>query len=158
MISPIEPLAQDKVLLDSVRALCADLIASPAFAAHRRAVEEFMHDETARALFERATDFQLELNRKHSENEIISEVEEEEFEALRQEVLANARCRAFVEAQEDLKNTEATLHLYITRTLQLGRVPSEEELLPEQACGCGSGGSCSPEDCSNADCQCAPSR
>jgi cell fate (sporulation/competence/biofilm development) regulator YlbF (YheA/YmcA/DUF963 family) len=151
------PLAQDAELLTSIRELCFEMVDRPGFVAHRKSIEVFMASPEARELFEKATDLQISIRDRQEEGEIIPEDELDTFEELRSQLLDNDIARAFLEAQEDLKNTEALLHLYVTRTLQLGKLPTEEELMPEGGCGCSSGscssGSCSEESCEGS-CDC----
>ena len=47
---------------------------------------------------------------------------------------------ALIEAQQNLHEVQETVNQYISKTLELGRVPSDEEM--EGCCGGGGGHSC----------------
>lgn len=140
------------MLLDMARSLCEELVARPAFQQHREAITGFMEDAGAVALLERAREV---IGERQEFGEEASCSAEEEREAV-ERLMANEKAARFLAAQEDLKNTEALLHLMVTRTLELGRVPGPDELLPDDEEGC-CGGECECEDeggCADGRCGC----
>jgi hypothetical protein len=52
--------------------------------------------------------------------------------------LNNPVARGFLDAQEELQQVQQSVHKYIKKTLELGRMPAEEDLA-EGSCGHGCG-------------------
>ncbi len=153
MPHPETLIAKDPVILSRVHDLCTMIADHPTFESHREAVKSFMESDHARGLFDRALMLQTDLRDRRSEGLVISEEEEQEFQKAQEDLFNDETANAFLAAQDDMKETEGIIHLYITRTLQLGRVPEEDELLPDdEGCGCGAGG-CGSEDCENEECE-----
>src|SRR5207244_6457118 len=59
------------------------------------------------------------------------------YEKERDALVANSVAAGFIEAQQNLHEVQETVNQYISKTLELGRVPSEEEM--EGCCGGGGG-------------------
>lgn len=138
-----------------VRSLCEEIVSRPAFQEYREIIGAFMEDEEAVSLLQAAREIQREQRGRGDGETAGGFASEEEREAVNR-VMANERAVRFLAAQEDLKNTEAVLHLFITRTLELGRVPDEDELLPEEGGCCGGECECGEgRECENDKCGCA---
>jgi len=60
-----------------------------------------------------------------------------EFEKQREAVLSNPVARGFLDAQEALHHLQEKVQSQITKTLELGRLPTSEDL--EGSCGHGCG-------------------
>jgi len=58
----------------------------------------------------------------------------------REALLNNPVARGFMDAQEELHQVQESIQQYVTKTLELGRVPSEEEM---DSGSCGHGCGCS---------------
>jgi hypothetical protein len=62
-----------------------------------------------------------------------------DFEQHRDTLLKNPVASGFLDAQQELHQVQESIHKYVNKTIELGRLPSEEEL-SESCCnhgGCG---------------------
>jgi cell fate (sporulation/competence/biofilm development) regulator YlbF (YheA/YmcA/DUF963 family) len=129
----------DPIIIDKVIALCETIIARPGFSSVRNAVNEFINDDTARARYAAVNRLGTELAEKQQRGAELAPEEIESYQTAREELGCNAVVAAFLDAQHQLHRLEATLHAYITKTLQLGRVPTESDFAADScgpACGC----------------------
>jgi cell fate (sporulation/competence/biofilm development) regulator YlbF (YheA/YmcA/DUF963 family) len=129
----------DPIILDKTIALCETILARPGFVSVRSAVADFMQNEATRDRYASLNKLGSELSQKQSNGTELSPSEIEQFEAAREELSNDPLASAFFDAQQQLHRLESTLHAYITRTLQLGRVPDESDFEKEgcgPACGC----------------------
>jgi hypothetical protein len=55
-------------------------------------------------------------------------------------LLRNPVARGFIDAQEELQQVQRSVHQYVSKTLELGRLPTEEELDGGGCCGENHGG------------------
>jgi hypothetical protein len=63
-----------------------------------------------------------------------------EFEAARDALMRNEVASAFLDAQGELESLQRTIGKYVTMTLELGRLPTEEEIAQADQGGCCGGG------------------
>ena len=64
------------------------------------------------------------------------------FEKDRDALLQNPVARGFLDAQEELHQVHASINHYVTKTLELGRMPTEADFDSGECghgCGCGHG-------------------
>jgi len=63
-----------------------------------------------------------------------------DFEQHRDSLLQNPVARGFLDAQQELHQVQESIHHYVSKTLELGRLPSEEEVnggcCGHDGCGC----------------------
>ncbi len=142
-------LSSDPFLRERVRLLCEEITARPAFIEYREAIAAFMENEEAMELLRAAQKIHEEACDENSFSD------QDKRDAI-SHLMNDDKFKDFLCIQEDLKTTEALFHLYITRTLELGRVPEEDELLPEEGCCHGGTCNCDEDDgCENKNCCCS---
>lgn len=133
-------LTEESVLTLKARELCEAIVANPDFQASQQRIEAFMADEIARAQYEAVVNKGQELQEKQQRSQPLGGSEIAEFEKQREALLANAVARGFIEAQDEMHKLQNSIKKQINKTLELGRVPSAEEL-EESSCdghgGCG---------------------
>ena len=70
-----------------------------------------------------------------------------EFEAAREALFENEVAREFLAAQQELERLQKEIGKYVSMTLELGRVPTAEDIAEASGGGCcgggGGGGCCS---------------
>ena len=98
-----------------------------------------MADAGARAQYDGLVSQGQALEQKQKTAEPLSGEEIAHFERQRDELLSNPVARGFLDAQEELHEVQKSVHTYVSKTLELGRVPTEEDL---GGCSCGSGCGC----------------
>jgi cell fate (sporulation/competence/biofilm development) regulator YlbF (YheA/YmcA/DUF963 family) len=129
-------------LEEKLHALCAAIVADEEVSAARDHAEAFLADESAVALYRRLMQSQHELGHKQQAGERISESEINAFSLLRDQAEANPLIQNFNEAQETLQGIANLVNGFVTKTLEKGRIPSQEEVFGNQGGGCGTGCGC----------------
>lgn len=61
------------------------------------------------------------------------------FEKEREALLSNPVARGFLEAQEEMHHVHQSINQLVSKTLELGRIPTEADLEEEGGCGDGCG-------------------
>ena len=124
---------------DKIRELCEALLEDDNVVAARERVAGFMNNPAATAGYAKLADLSEQLQRKEMAGEPITEAEGAAFEDLRRATLSDPPVQAFMEARGMLQEIESFVMAYVSRTLELGRIPQENELVAQQG---GGGGSC----------------
>lgn len=130
---------------DKIRELCEALLSDDNVVDARERVERFLSDSDATSRYKKLVDKSEELQRKEMGGTAISEEEGKEFEDLRRVTLTEPAVQSFMEARGMLQEIESFIMAYVSRTLELGRIPRENELAPQQSGGgggCGEGCGC----------------
>lgn len=128
---------------DKIRELCEALLEDDNVVAAREQVARFMNDPAATAGYAKLAELSEQLQRKEMSGEAIPEEEGQAFEVLRRSTLSEPPVQAFMEARGLLQEMESFIMAYVSRTLELGRIPRENELVAQQSGGsCGEGCGC----------------
>ena len=89
---------------------------------------------------------QGQLVQKQQAGEELTEEEIQAFEDQRERLLMHPVAGGFIEAQQGFEELRDLITNYVTKTFELGRVPTDEEVAPKSGgcCGggCGGGGGC----------------
>ena len=137
--------AQKADLGDKIRELCEALLEDDNVVAARERVAGFMNDPAATAGYAKLAGLSEQLQRKEMAGEAITEEEGKAFEDLRKSTLSEPAVQSFMEARGMLQEIESFIMAYVSRTLELGRIPRENELVANQGGGgggCGEGCGC----------------
>jgi cell fate (sporulation/competence/biofilm development) regulator YlbF (YheA/YmcA/DUF963 family) len=126
---------------EKLHALCAVIASDDEVLAAREQAEAFLADESAVALYREMGQAEQALHHKQHSGERVSDAEIADFTALRRKAEANELVRSFSEAQETLQGIANLVNGFVTKTLEKGRVPTEQEVFGNQG-GCGSGCGC----------------
>ncbi len=98
-----------------------------------------MADETARNEYESLMEKGESLNHKQQQGASLSPEEIADFERHRENVLNNPVSRSFLDAQQEMQKVQESVNKYVSKTFELGRLPTEEDL---SSGGCGEGCGC----------------
>jgi cell fate (sporulation/competence/biofilm development) regulator YlbF (YheA/YmcA/DUF963 family) len=128
---------ESKTVVEKTRELCATILAQPGMGSIRKNIYSFMADEKSRSDYESLMAKGQALHEKQHRSLPLSGEEIGEFEKHREVVLNNPVARGFLDAQEALHHLQESIQTQITKTLELGRLPSAEDL--EGSCGHGCG-------------------
>ncbi len=133
--------AEDSVLLKT-KELCQAILERPAVQSIRQRIDTFMSDDQARAQYDALVSKGQSLQEKQQNAIALSDEEVEDFEQSRTALLANPVARNYVDAQEELHEFKHSINRYVNKTLELGRLPTEEDLSSgccggHGGCGCG---------------------
>jgi hypothetical protein len=114
--------AEDSAVIAKTRELCAQIASDPSFLKLQADVERFLADDAAR---------------------LLGATEIREFESAREALFENEVARNFLSAQRELEGLQKEIGKYVGTTIELGRVPSAEDLIEKGGCcGGGGGGGC----------------
>lgn len=129
--------AESKTVVEKTRELCSTILAQPGMGSIRKNIDNFMADDKSRADYESLMAKGQALHEKQHRSLPLSGEEIGEFEKHRETVLNNPVARGFLDAQEALHHLQESIQTQISKTLELGRLPSAEDL--EGSCGHGCG-------------------
>lgn len=138
--------AEDSAVIAKTRELCAHIASDPVFLKLQENVERFLSDDAARLQYQSVHERGEELHQKQHAGIQLGAVEIREFEAAREALFDNEIAREFLTAREQLEKLQKEISKYIGMTLELGRVPTADELEESGGGGCcggGGGGCCS---------------
>jgi cell fate (sporulation/competence/biofilm development) regulator YlbF (YheA/YmcA/DUF963 family) len=118
--------------------LCQAILEQPTMKSIRQRINAFMGDDQSRAQYDGLVNKGQALQQKQQMAMPLSGEEIADFEQHRDALMKNPVARGFLDAQEELHQVQHSIQQYVNKTLELGRLPTEEDL---NAC-CGDHGSC----------------
>jgi cell fate (sporulation/competence/biofilm development) regulator YlbF (YheA/YmcA/DUF963 family) len=122
------------------RELCQTILDEPGMQALRRQIDTFMADESARAQYDSLVTKGQALQQKQQDALPLSSEEISDFEQHRDQLLGNPVARGFLDAQQELRQVQESIHKHVSKTFELGRLPSQDDLTSgccsEGGCGC----------------------
>ena len=120
--------------------LCQTILAQPSMQALRQRIDAFMGDEKARAQYDGLLTKSQALQQKQQSSMPLTGEEIADFEQHRDSLMQDPVARGFLDAQEELHHVQKSIEKYVSKTLELGRLPSEEEMSAgccgHDGCGC----------------------
>jgi cell fate (sporulation/competence/biofilm development) regulator YlbF (YheA/YmcA/DUF963 family) len=135
----METITEETIVLQKTKELCQAILDQPNMQSARERIDAFMADEKSRAQYEDLMNRGQSLQQKQQSSTPPTGAEVAEFEKKREALLENTVARGFLDAQEELHSVSETVSQYVSKTLELGKVPTEEDL---GGGGCGSGCGC----------------
>lgn len=131
--------AEDTVIVQKTRELCQSILDHPEFQSLRRDIDSFMADDSAKREYQALVEKSEELNHKQHEGVRLSQDEIAAYESQRERVVNNPLAAGFIRAQQEVHGIQESVNKYLSKTFELGRVPSDEELDGGGSCGSGCG-------------------
>ena len=135
------PTIEETPITRKTRELCQAILDEPSIRAVRERIDTFMADEKTRAQYDGLVAKGQALQQKQQMSTPLTGEEISDFEQHRDSLLKNPVARDFLDAQQELHEVRESVHKYVNKTLELGRMPSEEELTDSccssDGCGCG---------------------
>ena len=138
-------IAEDSAVIIKTRELCASIASDPMFLKLQERVERFLSDDASRLQYQSVHERGEELHHKQHAGVQLGASEIREFEAAREALLENEVAREFLAAQQELERLQKEIGKYVGMTLELGRVPSADDIAESSGGGCcggGGGGGC----------------
>jgi cell fate (sporulation/competence/biofilm development) regulator YlbF (YheA/YmcA/DUF963 family) len=123
-------------VMQKTRELCQTILDHPDMQSIRQRIDAFMGDEKTRTEYENLVSKGQALQQKQQNSTPLSGEEVADFENHRDVLLQNPTARAFLDAQEELHDVQKSVQRYVNRTLELGRLPTEDEM-NNSSCGHG---------------------
>jgi len=135
------PTIEETQITRKTRELCQAILDEPSMRTVRERIDTFMGDEKARAQYDGLVAKGQALQQKQQSSMPLTGDEISDFEAHRDTLLKNPVARGFIDAQQELHEVRESIQKYVGKTIELGRLPSEEELSEgccgHDGCGCG---------------------
>ncbi len=132
--------AEDSAVIVKTKELCAQIASDPSFLKLQADVERFLGDDSARLQYQSVHERGEELHHKQHAGVELGASEIREFESARDALFENEIARDFLSAQRELETLQKEIGKYIGSTIELGRVPTAEELADKGGGCCGGGG------------------
>lgn len=130
---------EETPVVQKTKELCQAIVEQPNMQSIRQRIDVFMTDEKTRAQYDGLMTKGQALQQKQQMSMPVTPEEVADFEQHRESLLGNSVARGFLDAQEELHQVQESIQQYVSKTLELGRVPSEEEM---SGGSCGSGCGC----------------
>jgi cell fate (sporulation/competence/biofilm development) regulator YlbF (YheA/YmcA/DUF963 family) len=138
----MEATIEETAITRKTRELCQMILDEPSMQALRKCIDTFMADEETRAQYDGLIAKGQALQEKQQKSIALTGEEISDFEQQRDSLLKNPVARGFLDAQQELHAVQQSILKYVSKTIELGRLPSEEELSSgccgehEHGCGC----------------------
>ena len=129
---------EETPVIQKTKELCQAILDQPNMQSIRRRIDAFMGDEKTRAQYDGLMSKGQALQQKQQMSMPLSGEEIDGFERDREALLNNQVARGFLDAQEELHQVQESVQKYVAKTLELGRLPAEEDM-SEGSCGHGCG-------------------
>lgn len=136
----METAVQSSPVDEKIRDLCQAILERPDFTDLRRRIDAFMADEKVKYEYQMLNDSGSLLQQKQQHGVEITEEEVGRFEALRSSFMGNPVATEFLDAQQEMSRIQDSILKHIQKTVELGRVPSVEDMNDGSCCnnhGCG---------------------
>lgn len=130
---------EESPVMQKTRELCQTILEQPNMQSIRQRIDAFMGDDKTRSQYDNVVNKGQALQQKQQMAVALSGEEIADFEQHRDDLMKNPVAKNFMDAQEELHQVQQSVHQYVNKTLELGRLPSEEEM---SGGGCGSGCGC----------------
>jgi cell fate (sporulation/competence/biofilm development) regulator YlbF (YheA/YmcA/DUF963 family) len=130
---------EETVIIQKTRELCETITAQPEFQVIRQRLDLFMASEEAKAQYQLVVEKGDALQQKQQFGMPLDNNEIAEFERGRDTLMANPVARDFLDAQQQMHKIQESVMQFVTKTFELGRVPSAEDF---SSGNCGSGCGC----------------
>src|SRR5579862_4535802 len=124
----MQTMTEETPVTQKTRELCQTLLEQPNMQSIRRRIDAFMADEKTRDQYDGLVSKGQTLQQKQQLSTPLSGEEIADFEQHREALLKNQVARDFLDAQEELHQVQQSIHQYVNKTLELGRLPTEEDL------------------------------
>ena len=129
---------EENAILEKTRALCQTIVDQPEMSSIRRRVDAFLSDASARGQYETLMTKGQALQEKEAQGRQLESAEIADFEKYRESLLNNPVARGFLDAREELHEIQHSIQNHVSKTLELGRVPTAADL-EDHSCGDGCG-------------------
>ena len=129
----MEIVIEDSAVTRKTKELCQAILEQPNMQSIRQRIDAFMGDDKTRSQYDGVMAKGQELQEKQQTSMPFTDDEIKAFERQRDALLNNPVARGFLDAQEELHSVQESIHTLVNKTLELGRIPTDEDL---------NGGSC----------------
>ena len=135
-------MTEETVITQKTRELCQAILDQPDLQSARQSIDRFMADDRARNQYENLMAKGQALQEKQQHSQPLTAEEISTFEKERDALMNNPVARGFLDAQEALHRVSESVSQQVSKTLELGRLPTEADFESGSCghgCGCGHG-------------------
>lgn len=129
---------EENEIIEKTKALCQTIVDQPGMISLRQRIDTFLADAGARGQYETVVNKGQALQEKQAQGRQLENAEIADFEKHREVLLSNPVARSFLDAREKLHEIQHSIQKYVSKTLELGRVPAAADL-EDHSCGDGCG-------------------
>jgi cell fate (sporulation/competence/biofilm development) regulator YlbF (YheA/YmcA/DUF963 family) len=133
-------LEDESSVMRKTRDLCETIASDSDYRELLEKVEKFLGDDEARLSYQSVHESGQALNQKQQSGLQLSDSEIAEFEGARTELLNNPIASDFMQAQQTFEALQSSVSRMVGMTLELGRVPTPEDVAQASGGGCCGGG------------------
>ena len=130
---------EETPVIQKAKELCQTILDQPNMQSIRRRIDSFMANDAAKTQYDDVMARGQALQQKQESSIPLASEEIDAFEKQRDALMNNPVARGFFDAQEELHQVQESIQHYVSKTLELGRVPTDEEM---SGGSCGHGCSC----------------
>lgn len=105
----------------------------------RKRIDTFLADSVTRGQYESLMSKGQALQEKQHHGQPLEPAEVSAFETDRDALLKNPVASAFLDAQEEMHDLQHSVQKTVAKTIELGRIPSADDLAENGSCGHGCG-------------------
>jgi cell fate (sporulation/competence/biofilm development) regulator YlbF (YheA/YmcA/DUF963 family) len=132
-------MASNGAVVLKTKELCQTILDHPEFKALQNQVQAFMDHEESRKQYQTVSELGTALRGKQQEGGELTPDEIEDFEKQRDALLKNPVAAGFLDAQEAFHDIKKLVVQHVSKTLELGRLPGQEDMQDEGCCSSGGG-------------------
>ncbi|MBK7997791.1 MAG: YlbF family regulator [Verrucomicrobia bacterium] len=125
---------EETAIIQQTKELCQTIIDQPEFRQIRTRIDAFMGDDAAKAQYQLVMEKGDELQQKQQMGAQLDNNDIAEFEKNRELLLNNPVAANFLTAQQQMHKIQESVMQYVSKTFELGRVPTIEDF-PAEGCG-----------------------
>lgn len=125
---------EETAIIQQTKELCQTIIDQPEFRQIRLHIDAFMGDDAAKAQYQTVMEKGDELQQKQQMGVPLDNAEIAEFEKNRDLLVNNPVASNFLSAQQQMHKIQESVMQYVSKTFELGRVPTMEDF-PAEGCG-----------------------
>jgi cell fate (sporulation/competence/biofilm development) regulator YlbF (YheA/YmcA/DUF963 family) len=125
---------EENAIMEKTKALCQTIVDQPGMTSIRQRIDSFLSDAGARGQYETVVNKGQALQEKQAQGRQLESVEVADFEKHREALFNNPTARGFLDAREKLHEIQHSIQKYVSKTLELGRVPTTDDL-EDHSCG-----------------------
>src|SRR3954447_9694664 len=115
---------EETLVIRKTKELCQTILDQPNMQSIRQRIDAFMDDEKSRNQYDGLMSKGQALQQKQQNSMPLNGDEVSDFEQHREALLNNPVAKGFLDAQEELHQVQESIQLLVTKTLELGRIPS----------------------------------
>ena len=121
------------------RELCEAIIEHLQTGGIKSRIDTFLADASARGQYESLMSKGQALQEKQHGGAVLEPAEISAFESERDALLKNPVASGFLDAQEEMHDLQSSVKKTVAKTVELGRIPTAEDLAEGGSCGSGCG-------------------